>query len=157
MAIFRIEVTPEVFRIVESEAFLRCTTIKAVASDILAEHCSNEAKELAGKRARIVIRPNDQMTINMCATKEADNQETIYQECSKPDHSESKPKRTPLRDDPAAQEKVKELIRTNPKMSYAAIAREVDKDREAVRKFIKSLEIGEEQSGELQVDEQPGI
>lgn len=53
--IHRLEVTPEAYLAMEVEAFLLGRTMKEVASDILLNHCSKEAKEIVSMRSQNVM------------------------------------------------------------------------------------------------------
>lgn len=135
--IFRIEVTPEVFRIVESEAFLQCVTMKDIASKILAEHCSKEAKDLANRRSHVLIKPNDHRD------EKPFEQESKEPECGGSEHSDHKPKRKSLTKDPELSARILELAGQG--VGIADISRKTGIARSTISDFLKrSKEAGEE-------------
>jgi hypothetical protein len=45
--LYRVELRPEVYSIIEAEAYLSSKSLKCIASEIISEHCSEKAKEIA--------------------------------------------------------------------------------------------------------------
>jgi hypothetical protein len=139
MPIYRIEVTPEVFRIVESEAFLTCKSMKSIASDVLSKHCSKEAIALAGRRGHIVIKPDEHQD------KEPDEQ-TVEEpkSCVVADASYT-PTRPRLAHNQPALSRIKELWNLGEHNS-AEIARQINYPRKTTHTNIKRML----ENGELQ-------
>lgn len=132
MVIFRIEVTPEVFRIVESEAFLRCKTMKDVASEILAKHCSKEAIELSGKRGHILIKSDEHRD------EKPKEQKIEEPECRVLGAVDSKPAKRILAKDQTALAKIKELWESG-EHNQAEIARQIDYSKSMVAENIRRM------------------
>ena len=50
--LYRLEVTPDAYKIIEAESFLSGRTLKSIASEILSSHSSKEAKSLAASKRK---------------------------------------------------------------------------------------------------------
>jgi hypothetical protein len=51
----RVELTPDAFVVIEAEAYLSGRSLKSIASEILSEHCSLRAKDIANMKSSHVI------------------------------------------------------------------------------------------------------
>ena len=72
--LYRVELTPEVYSIIEAEAYLSGKSLKSIASEIISEHCSEKAKEIAlmkDQTQKKTEESNDQMIV------EAEDQDYI--------------------------------------------------------------------------------
>jgi hypothetical protein len=141
--ILRIEVDPDAFAAIEAEAFLRRSTMKAVASEILRSNTSQEAIEIARKRDNSVI-------ASLGHHDETPNNQMIEEpECSEPEHDDPKPTKRTLVRDQAAVAKIKELW-VSGERNAAEIARQIEYPRATVHENIKKLI----QKGTLQDDKE---
>ena len=128
MQLYRVEVSPEAFALVESEAFLAGRTMKAIASEILIAHCSKEAANVSRLRVHRDRKPDNQMIIRSESGAPTDSGQ---------EHSR-------LKDDPAAIQKIKDLWKAG-QHNQAEIARVIGYPRattaDNVRRMRKAGEL----------------
>jgi hypothetical protein len=163
----RIELNPDAFNALQAEMLLTEESVREIASKAILGYVSEDALDVMRKKTarqsnQKTTRPADQQTIEMCATKRPDNQQTTYEECGTPEHSESKPKRKNLAKDDAALARIKEMWESG-EHNREAIAKTINYPpstvRDRVRKMLETGEIKEaekKQPGETRADEQPG-
>ena len=104
--LYRLEVTPDVYQIIEAEAFLRGRTLKSIASEIIANHCSKEAINLSRAKSGKMEEPKEHRD------EKPEKQTIIKPECgavTDADISKSNPKRRRLEKDQPAIKQIKEL------------------------------------------------
>jgi len=129
MQLYRVEVSPEAFALVESEAFIAGRTMKAIASEILIAHCSKEAANVSRLRVHRDKKPDKQMIIKP--------------ESGASPATDIPQKRGRLKDDHAAIQKIKELWQSGER-NHAAIARAVNYPRATVNENLrKMIAVGE--------------
>lgn len=104
--LYRLEVTPDAYQIIEAEAFLHGRTLKSIASEIIANHCSIEALNLSRAKSGKMEEPKEHRD------EKPEKQTIIEPECgavTDADIPQSAPKRRRLEKDMQAIERIKEL------------------------------------------------
>jgi hypothetical protein len=147
--ILRIEVDSNAFSIVEAEAFLRRSTMKAIASEILSEHCSGEAIELAATRGTKIIKPNDHQ-------KETPKEENIEARKRNTVVTNSEVKKPRLAQNQAALLRIKELWNRDVRPSFQDIANDIGYPKATVADNIKRMK-GRGELGEIIPELDPNL
>lgn len=139
--LYRLEVTPDAYHIIEAESFLSGRTLKSIASEILSTHSSTKAKSLAASKlegGKIQVpeehrdeKPKDQMIIEpkSGAVPVADNRQ--------------KPKR--LSANPDALQQIKTLWTQSPRPSLAKMSEQIGYHKATIHDAIQRMK----KSGEI--------
>lgn len=130
--LYRLEVTPDAYQIIEAEAFLHGRTLKSIASEIIANHCSKEAINLSRAKSGKMEEPKEHRD------EKPEKQTIIEPECgavTDADISKSTPKRRRLEKDQPAIERIKELW-TAGERNISRIARAIGYSRSTVGDHI---------------------
>ena len=156
----RIELDQEAYDALQAESILQSKPARTIASEAILRSMSRETLDFIRHKTNRpqdqTIRPDDQQTIDMCATKRPNGQETVYEECVTLQHSESKSTKPKLANDQDALNKIKDLWASG-EHNAAEIGRRIGYDRKTVWENINKMK----KRGELQEDkpageEQPG-
>jgi hypothetical protein len=137
--LYRLEVTPNAYHIIEAEAFLSGRTLKSIASEIISEHSSKEAKSLSALKHKDETdkEPDDHMIIapESIATEMPKDQKTM--EGAAIDSIKPHRKKR-LADNPDALARIKTLWNSGQK-NQAEISRQIGYHRATVNDNIQRL------------------
>ena len=133
--LYRLEVTPDAYQIIEAEAFLHGRTLKSIASEIIANHCSKEAINLSRAKSGKMEEPKEHRD------EKPEKQTIIKPECgavTDADIPQSAPKRRRLEKDQPAIEQIKERWAAGER-NISRIARTIGYSRSTTGDCIKRM------------------
>ncbi len=122
--IYRTELAPEVYAMLQAETFLSGSSMKAVASKIIRDGCSDRAKGLAMDRA-------SSQPLEVSNEQKEEGREPAHTE--KRSHKDNKP----LEDYPELRTQVDTLLDEQPRKTYAEIGRAVGRSRFCIADYAK--------------------
>jgi len=146
-----VELTPEAFSIIEAQAYLSGRNLKSVASEIISEHCSEEAKRIANLKAGTTKEPNDQMIIKADDQKVKKLKSTKVRK-PKVEKAEGSKKRASKKKSPEVLQLIKEAWGRTPRPTLRKIAEEVEASlgvglsHTAVKRYAEELGLQAEET-----------
>ncbi|TFH47753.1 MAG: hypothetical protein E4G89_07430 [Methanothrix sp.] len=135
--LYRLEVTPEAYSIIEAEAFLRGLTLKSIASEILTKHSSKEALSLAASKLEggKIKEPEEHRD------EKPKDQMIIEPKCGPIPGADfpqpTKPKR--LSTNPDALRQIKEMYAQSPRPSLAKMSEQIGYHKATIHDAIQRM------------------
>jgi len=130
--LYRLEVTPDAYQIIEAEAFLHGRTLKSIASEIIANHCSKEAINLSRAKSGKMEEPKEHRD------EKPEKQTIIKPECGAATDADIPRKRRRLEKDIPAIEQIKELWNSGQR-NISKIAATIGYSRSTVNDYMGKM------------------
>ena len=127
--LYRLEVTPDAYQIIEAEAFLHGRTLKSIASEIIANHCSKEAINLSRAKSGKMEEPKEHRD------EKPEKQTIIEPECGAVTDADIPAKRRRLEKDMQAIEQISTMWAAGER-NISRIARTIGYSRSTVGDHI---------------------